>query len=247
MTNLLKNKTAVITGGCGQVGLATATRLSSQGARIISLVRRDLDEAQALMNRLPNQHLNHRALLASVTDSESLRIAAASIDHCDILVNAAGVTRSIDASDIESYTDEVIDTILDTNLRGTFVTIREFINKIKKSEEGLIINITSTSMFKGSTSNMIYGASKSGIDVLTKYLAKTLGPNIRVVSVCPGFLEQSTSGAVKPQGANEKISKEVPLGRVGTGDDIASVIEALCTMMKYVNGTSILVDGGRLA
>jgi 3-oxoacyl-[acyl-carrier protein] reductase len=245
--NLLENKTVVITGGCGQVGYATAKRLSAQGARIIVLVRKNLDQAQEMMDDLPNPFLNHQAILASVTDSQSLNLAADQVDQCDVLINAAGVTRSIDASDLESYTDDVIDTILDTNLKGPLLVIREFISKIKKSEEGLIINITSTSMFRGSTSNMVYGASKSGLEVLTKYLAKTLGPKIRVVSVCPGFLEYSTSGATKPPGASEKISKEVPLGRVGTGDDIAAVIESLCTTMKYVNGTSILVDGGRMA
>ena len=245
--NLLKDKTAVITGGCGQVGLATARRLSSQGARIIALVRRDQKAAQYILDQLPNSQLGHLAILASVTDSQSLKTAADQIDRCDILVNAAAVTRSINAADIDSYTDDIIDIILDTNLKGTLAVIREFMNTIKQSDDAIIINITSTSMFKGSTSNMVYGASKAGVEVLTKYLAKTLGPNIRVVSVCPGFLEESTSGAIKPPGANEKIAKEVPLGRVGTGDDIAAVIESLCTTMKYVNGTSILVDGGRLA
>lgn len=243
---LLENKTAVITGGSGQVGYATAKRLSLQGARIISLVRRDLEKSQKMLNELPNAHLNHIAILASVTDSASLKSAADQLDKCDILINAAGVTRSIDPSNFKSYTDDILDDILDTNLKGPFIVIREFIDKLKLSEEALIINITSTSMFKASTSNIMYGASKAGLEILTKYFARVLGPNIRVVSVCPGFLEYSTSGAIKPPGANEKISREVPLGRVGTGDDIAAVIESLCTTVKYVNGSSILVDGGRM-
>jgi len=245
--NLLKNKTAVITGGCGQIGYATAIRLAEQGARIISLTRSNLEKSQEMFNQLPNQHLQHQVLFADIMDTKSIKAAAEKIDSCDILVNAAGITRSMDGFDIASYTDEILDEILQTNLKGPLVVIRELYSKISKSDEAVIINVSSTSMFRASPSNMMYGASKAGLEVLTKYLSRGLSPNVRVVSVCPGFLEKPTSGAIKPPGSNEKISKQVPLGRVGTGDDVAVVIESLCTGMKYVNGTSILVDGGRLA
>ena len=74
-----------------------------------------------------------------------------------------------------------------------------------------------------------------------------LGPNVRVVAICPGYLETATSGADKSLGFNEQVSKEIPLGRVGTGDDVAATIESLYTHMKYVTGSTITLDGGRLA
>ncbi len=245
--NLLTGKTAVITGGGGQVGYATARRLASQGSRVICLARSNIERCENLYSTLPNQDLNHKVIYADVTNTVSIKAAVEQIDSCDILINAAGITQTIDGNDIACYNDNLIDSILETNLKGPLVVIRELFPKLSESQEAIIINVTSTSMLRASPSNMVYGASKAGLEVMTKYLAKSFGPRFRVVSVCPGFLDKPTSGAIKPPGANERIVKQVPLERVGTGDDVAAVIESLCTQMKYVNGTTILVDGGRLA
>lgn len=244
---MLENKTVVITGGCGQVGFATAKRLAGKGARIILLVRSNIDAAEKKIKELPNLELNHLALLASITDTDSLKSAVSKINQCDILVNAAGITKSISPVNFESYTDEMFDEIVTSNLRGPFATIREFASLLRKSNDALIINITSASGVQASNSNLAYGASKAGLELLTKSLSKVLAPNIRVVAICPGYLDTATSGAVKPAGFNEKVSKEIPLGRVGTGDDVAATIESLATTMKYITGSTIVLDGGRLA
>lgn len=243
---LLIGKTAVITGGAGQIGYATAYRLAAQGVRVIALVRNNLEDSQDLYSKLPNQFLQHKVMLADITDTNSIKESVEKIEVCDILINAAGITKSIDGSNIAEYSDEIIDDILSINLKSPFIVIREFLKILKESDEAVIINITSTSMLRASKQNMMYGASKAGLEILTKYLARNLGPNIRVVSVCPGFLENPTSGATTPNDRNEKIARDTPLKRVGTGDDIAAVIESICTHMKYVNGSTILVDGGRM-
>lgn len=244
---MLKNKTVVITGGCGQVGYATAKRLAGQGARIILLVRRNLHEAENMLKDLPNPEANHLVFLASITDTESLKSAVSKIDQCDILINAAGITKSISPANFESYTDEMFDEIMISNLRGPFATIREFAPLLRKSNDALVVNITSASGVRSGNSNLAYGASKAGLELLTKSLSKVLAPNIRVMAICPGFLDTATSGAIKPEGFNDRVSKEIPLGRVGTGDDVAATIEALATTIKYVTGSTIVLDGGRLA
>lgn len=244
---MLENKTVVITGGCGQVGFATAKRLANKGARIILLTRNNISVAEEMLRDLPGPELNHLVLLASITDTNSLKNAVSKIEQCDILVNAAGITKSVAPVNFESYTDEMFDEIVISNLRGPFATIREFAPLLRKSNDALVINITSASGVRASNSNLAYGASKAGLELLTKSLSKVLAPNIRVVAICPGYLDTATSGAFKPAGFNEKVSKEIPLGRVGTGDDVAATIEALATTMKYITGSTIMLDGGRLA
>jgi NAD(P)-dependent dehydrogenase (short-subunit alcohol dehydrogenase family) len=244
---LLVGKCAVIAGGSGQVGFATAKRLAKLGAKVILLVRRNLAEATEMLKDLPNPEANHMVFLASITDTESLKSVVSKINQCDILINAAGITKSIAPGSFESYTDEMFDEIMISNLRGPFATIREFSPLLKKSKDALVINITSASGVRASNSNLAYGASKAGLELLTKSISKVLAPTIRVVAICPGYLDTATSGATKSPQFNDHISKEIPLGRVGTGDDVAAVIESLATTMKYITGSTIVLDGGRLA
>jgi NAD(P)-dependent dehydrogenase (short-subunit alcohol dehydrogenase family) len=235
----LNNKVVVIAGGVGQVGYATAKVLAGKGARVIALVRRDLESAKQLMAQLSGT-----AILADVTDTDSIKRAVAQLDQCDILINAVGTTRNIPPVDLQNLTDEVFDTIIDTNLKGSFVLIREFHPLLAKSGDGLIVNISSTAGLRASQSNLAYGAAKAGIDLITKTLGKALGPSIRVVGIAPGYLTNPTSGAVKPPGANEQIAKISPLRRVGQAEDIANAVESVATTMRFVTGQTITIDGG---
>lgn len=247
----MENKIVVITGGTGNVGKVAAMRYASLGARVYIMVRNKFSEAQDFIKTLPNQELKHEAFFSSITNTESIKKTVQEITtkagKCDLLINAAGITKGISSKEIEKYTDEVIDEILINNVRGTFSTIREFLPLLKLSSSPLIINITSASALRASGSNIIYGASKSAIELMTKSLSKSLAPNIRVVSICPGMLDSPTSGAFKPSGWNEKVSQEIPLRRVGSAEDVVDAIEAVDSKLKYMTGSSILLDGGRLA
>lgn len=233
----LNNKVVVITGGTGQVGYAIAKRLGDQGATVVAIVRRDLDAAFLKMSAISNKCY---ALLADVRDSESLAEAARRVSHCDILINAAGYTRSIVPGKLQDLTDEMFDDIIDTNLKGTFATIRAFEPHM---DDGIIINISSTAGLRASQSNLAYGAAKAGIDLITKSLAKALAPKIRVVGIAPGYLINPTSGAVKPAGANDHIANNTPLKRVGEAEDIADTVESIIKI-KHITGQTIVVDGG---
>lgn len=247
----MKDKIVVITGGAGQVGQAAAKRFAELGARVFIIVRRDLEKAKEIVAALSNSHLEHDAILASITDTESLKAAVGIITEragkCDLLINAAGITKGLTPRDFEKYTDEIVDEILINNVRGPFATIREFAPLLRNSEKGLVVNISSTAGRRASHSNIMYGASKIALELVTATLSRVLAPNIRMVSVCPGILEHPTSGAHKPEGTNEKMALEIPLKRVGKAQDVVATIEALATTLTYINGTSILVDGGRLA
>lgn len=243
--NNLEGKVAVITGGCGQVGYATAVRLAEQGCKIISLVRKNLDSAEEMILRLPRPELGHSVMLADITDTASLVRAASKITQCDILVNAAGITKNVLPQNLDALTDELFDSIVTTNLRAVFATIRTFAPLLKISTDGLIVNISSTAAEGASNSNVAYGCSKAGINQMTKTLAKALAPDIRIVAVTPGFMVEPTSGAVKGPGVNEKMAESSPLKRIGYADDIASTIEAVATHIRFATGSIFLVDGGR--
>jgi len=235
--SILRDKTVVITGGLGQVGWATSNRLSGLGATVVAVVRRDLKEANARIKLLSSRCY---AVLADVTDPQSLKAAAEQIGKCDILINAAGNTRSIPPSRLQDLTSDIFDSIINTNLKGTFFSIQAFHPFM---DSGIIINISSTSGLRASTSNLAYGAAKAGIDLLTKSLAKSLAPKIRVVGIAPGFLINPTSGASKPAGANKQIENLTPLKRVGEAEDISQMIESII-FNKHLTGQTIVIDGG---
>ena len=243
--NNLAGKVAVITGGCGQVGYATAIRLAEQGCKIIAIVRKNVESAEEMILRLPMPELGHCVKVADITDSASLKKVASEITQCDILVNAAGITKNVLPQNLDALTDELFDSIVTTNLRAVFATIREFAPLLKISTDGLIVNISSTAAEGASNSNVAYGCSKAGINQLTKTLAKALAPEIRIVAVTPGFMVEPTSGAVKGPGVNEKMAESSPLKRIGYADDIASTIEAVATHIRFATGSIFLVDGGR--
>lgn len=246
--NRLKNlegKTAVITGAAGQVGYATAIRFAEQGCRVIGLVRKNLENANKLFANLPNSNLHHKIIQADILDSNSLNNALMEINQCDILINAAGITKNIPPNQIDQLTDDIFDNIVETNLRAVFSTIRTFHKLLKASGDGLIVNISSTAGQGASNSNLAYGAAKAGLDQITRSLAKALAPEIRIISVVPGFMENATSGAVKAPGFNEKAAESCPLKRIGYADDIASTIEACATHIRFATGSIFLVDGGR--
>jgi NAD(P)-dependent dehydrogenase (short-subunit alcohol dehydrogenase family) len=246
-TDSLQGRIAVITGGTGAIGLATAQRLANLGARCVLLYNSESAEsAAAKAASLPGS--GHLCFKAPITDSQALKSVAAEIEkQCGvvhILVNSAGYTKPVPAADLEALTDELIDDILKVNFRGVMSTIRAFMPLLKKSEDGLIVNISSIAGFTGTGSNLAYVAAKASIDVVGDALAKAFAPLVRVISVSPGVVD---STFVPGRGAdfNEKVSGTIPLKRIGTVDDVAAVVQACATTMRYVTGTRIVVDGGR--
>lgn len=244
----LDGQVAVIAGGTGAVGLATAQRLARLGCACVLLHRRDPAEADAHVAKLPAAALPHGALRADITDSASLRAAAAEVEkrwkRCDILVNTAGFTQPVPAADLEALSDDLIDRIMQANFRGVFATIRAFAPLLKATGESLVANVSSIAGFTGNGSNLAYVGAKAALDVVGDSLARALAPQVRVVSVSPGVV---ASGFVPGRGAdfNEKTAASTPLKRVGQPDDVAAAIESLATTMRFVTGTRIVIDGGR--
>jgi 3-oxoacyl-[acyl-carrier protein] reductase len=246
MSNDLTGKVAVILGGTGGIGVATAKRLAAAGATVVVTGQTDLAKAQRVADALPGS--GHLAAVAAITESASLvalaSVVKAQLGRVDILVNTAGFTRPVKHGDLDALTDELIDDIMRVNWRAQFAAIREFRALLDASGDALVVNVSSISATTGVGSNIAYCAAKAGLDVMAASLARALAPSIRVLNVSPGVVDTTF---VPGRGAdfNDKVAATTPLGRIGTPDDIAAAIEACATHLKFSTGVTIVVDGGR--
>jgi NAD(P)-dependent dehydrogenase (short-subunit alcohol dehydrogenase family) len=245
----LDGQVLVITGAMGGIGFATAARLATRGARIMGIVRRDVEAAQERLNSLPNSHLDHHAILADVTDKsqvgDAVKKVMAIAGQCNILINTHGQTRRVPHERIDLLSDDFFDDALQKNLRSYFTVIRAFVPLMKKSQEGLIVNIGSAAgQNAGSGSNIAYCSAKAGIDALTRNLSRVLAPDIRVVGVSPGALATKFVPNITDE-FYQGVIKGTPLKRVPEVEDVAATIEAVATLIRFTTGNVITVDGGR--
>ncbi|QHE87379.1 SDR family NAD(P)-dependent oxidoreductase [Hydrogenophaga sp. BPS33] len=242
----LDGEIAVITGGTGAIGLATAERLAALGARVVLLQRSAPAAAAPALVRLAGS--GHCALQANVTDSDALRRAAQAVEQevgrATVLVNCAGFTRPVPAADLDGLDDALIDSIFATHWRGSFAAVRAFAPQMKAAGDAVVVNVSSIAAFTGLGSNLAYAAAKAGTDALTRALAKTLAPQIRCLAVSPGVVD-TPFVAGRDAAFNERVGATLPLKRVGVADDVAAAIVACCTALRYATGSVIVADGGR--
>ncbi len=242
----LQGKVAVVMGGSGGIGAATARMLAAAGATVVITWRSNEAAAHSVLSSLPGT--GHCAFHARLDDTPSLAMLAeavrASQGRVDILVNAAGFTKPIPAADLDALDDAFIDEMFRINWRGQFAAIRAFRPMLEATGDGLIVNVSSIAALNGVGSNIAYAAVKSAMDTLTKSLARALAPTIRVMSVSPGIVD---TDFVPGRGAEQlaKLAPTIPLRRVASPDDVARAILAIATHLTYSTGSLILVDGGR--
>ena len=243
----LQDKVAVVTGASGGIGSATALRLAQAGCTVVVGYNTRATEAEKLVAALPGSR--HCTARMPMEDTEALCQVAAMVERnhgrCDVLVNSAGFTRMIPHADLDALTDDLIDAIFVANVRGPFATIRAFAPLMKRSDDAVIVNISSGAAISGGGSNIAYGASKAAIDAMTKSLARVLGPNIRVLSVSPGAVD---TGFVPGRTTEmvERAAERTPLKRVVQADEVAATVLAAVTLMTASTGSVLLVEGGSL-
>ncbi len=244
MTN---NKTVLVTGGAGGIGSAICKKFAEAGYAVIITYNGNLEKAEKLCNSLVGE--GHSVFHAPVNDAKRLSELADFIESkygkLDVLVNNAGITTPVAHDDLDGLTDEWIDRIFETNVRGSFAMIRACKALLLKSKEALVVNISSVAAISGIGSNVAYCASKAAIDSITRSLARALAPNIRVVSVSPGWVLGEYSKNIDPQYLQTQIDK-TPLGRLAIAEDVANTVFVLTTHLTFTTGSIIPVDGGRL-
>jgi 3-oxoacyl-[acyl-carrier protein] reductase len=245
----LQNKVAVVIGGAGGIGAAAARLFAEAGAHVVITHRPGADkQASAEAILAPLLGGPHAAYPADIADSVTINALRDSVQtrfgRADILVNTAGYTKPIPHADLDALTDDLIDDMFVVNWRGQFAAIRAFAPLLKASGDGLIVSVSSIAGMNGAGSSIVYSATKAGIDVMTKSLARALAPEIRVMGVSPGVV---ATGFVPGRGDafNAKTAATTPLKRVATAEDVARAILACATQLTFSTGSNIVVDGGR--
>lgn len=246
MSGRLAGKVAVLLGGSGGIGAATAAGLAAEGARVVVTFRRGKATAGALVASLPGD--GHLCFPAELGDSASLANLATHVERetggADILINTGGFTKPIPAADLDALTDDLIDEIFQINWRGQFASIRAFRSQLARLGDGLIVNVSSIAAFNGVGSNIAYAAVKAATDTMTKSLARALAPAIRVMGVSPGVVATDFVAGRGPEQL-AKIAPTIPLQRVAAPEDVARAIVACATHLTYSTGSLVVVDGGR--
>jgi len=242
----LKGKIAVVTGGSSGIGAAAVRLFAAEGATVYVGYNKGLDRAEKLIGELPGS--GHQPIRIVLEDSATIRAAAKTVcdahGRTDIVVNSAGFTRPVPHGDLESLTDELIDSLMVANVRAPFAMVRAFAPLLKASGDGVVINVSSISGFTGSGSNVAYCAAKGALDTMTMALGRALGPQIRLLCVSPGAVNTDfVAGRGLPQ--LEKVAQATPLRKIVQPEDVARAMLAGVTLLTVSTGAVLVCDGGR--
>lgn len=242
----LQGKIAIVTGAGRGIGRAIAVRLAREGASVAVNYSRSSEAAEGAVREIESAGGTAVAVKADVASAAEVTAMAAAVQdrfgRIDLLICNAGITRD---KLLLRMTEEDWDAVIDTNLKSAFLCAKAVAPGMVKQRSGIIVNIGSVVGRVGGAGQANYSASKAGLIGFTKSLAKELGSrNIRVNAIAPGFVESEMTGILKPE-YREAILKQIPLGRFGTGEDVAGAVAYLCSEdAAYVHGEVISMDGG---
>jgi 3-oxoacyl-[acyl-carrier protein] reductase len=238
----LSGRSALVTGSTRGIGRAIADTLAAAGARV-AVVGRDRARAEEAATAVSP---DSRGFACDVADVASVTTLVDDVEKAfggiDILVNNAGLTRD---NILFRLKDEDWDSVLNTNLRGAFATIRAASRGMMKRRWGRIINVASIVGLVGNKGQANYAASKAGLIGLTKTVAKELASrNVLANVIAPGFIDTDMTHAMTPE-ARSQLSQQIPLERLGTARDIAGLVAFLASEhAAYITGQVFVVDGG---
>lgn len=239
----LSGKTALVTGASRGIGQAIALQLMAQGARVVGTATSE-SGAQAISAKL-DQH-GSKGVVLNVDDAQASEQLIQSLTKEDggphILVNNAGITRD---NLLMRLKDEDWDTVIETNLSAVFRLSRAVTRPMMKARWGRIINITSVVGESGNPGQSNYAAAKAGVAGLSRAMARELGSrNITVNCVAPGFIDTDMTRALSQEQTTALLS-QIPLGRLGSAQDIAQAVAFLAgPQAEYITGSTIHVNGG---
>ncbi len=229
-----QKKIAVVTGGVRGIGKAVAMALKERGYTVYALYSRDeKSAAQAQKEGLI-------CVRADVRSEEEITAFFSVLKRVDVLVNNAGISV---VAQLQDTTAEQFDDLYAVNVRGAFLCAREAAKKMISQKSGSIINVSSVWGEVGGSCESAYSATKGALLALTKALAKELGySGIRVNSVSPGVIDTAMNARFSAEEI-AALKEEIPLGRLGAGDDVAKVVFSLIDC-EYVTGADVPVNGG---
>ena len=242
----LEGKVAVVTGGGRGIGRAIALALADAGADVAVAVSRDVAAAEAVADEIRAKGRKAIARQTDVSNAEQAEaLVAAAVEELgriDNLVNNAGITRDML---IMRLSEEDWDAVIDVNLKGTYNCTKSAVKRMVRQRSGRIVNVTSVNGISGAPGQANYAASKAGMIGLTKSVAKEVGARgITCNAVAPGYIKTQMTESLSEE-LTGAVLKMVPLGRLGEPEDVAGVVNFLCSdAASYVTGQVLVVDGG---
>ncbi len=247
----LKGKVAVITGGAGGMGRATACLFAREGARVVV---GDVDEAAgAGLADEPGEILFQRCDVSREGDIAALIATAEdSFGRLDTIFNNAGIEQPVTPT--QDVSEALFDRVTGINLKGTFFGMKHALPALLRAGGGTIVNNSSVSAFANVGGNVSYAASKGAVMSMTRVVAiEYARRNIRCNAINPGVIDtpmnqRNKAIAEDPEAVEARWSEITPMGRMGTGDEIAEAVLFLASgASSFVTGVGLLVDGGRVA
>lgn len=249
----LAGQVAIITGSATGIGAACAAKLAAQGARVVVNCTKSVKDAEETIERIRSAGGEAMLVQADVAkDDECRTMAARTMEkwgRIDMLVNNAGTTKFADHANLDALNEEDFINIYRVNVIGAYQMIRACAPHLKASGFGRVVNVSSIAGVLGVGSSIAYAASKGALNTLTKSLARSLSPEIRVNAVCPGFIGtrwfSERFGPETYARIVEHNVNSVPLHRAGTPEDVAEVVFFFCGEgARHVTGETMLTDGG---
>ena len=242
----LEGRKAVVTGGSRGIGRAIALRLADEGADVAVCASRSVESAEAVAEEVRAKGRTALAVAGNVAEADEVSRMMEEIlegfSNVDILVNNAGINRD---GLLMRMKEDDWDSVVDVNLKGAFLCTQALARPMMKARSGRIINLSSVVGLMGNAGQVNYSASKAGLIGLTKSTAKELASRgITVNAVCPGFIPTDMTDSMTDK-AKDALVELIPLGRLGSTDDIAATVAFLASDdAAYITGQSIVVDGG---
>ncbi len=237
------NKVAIISGASGGIGMAIASELSQAGYNLVLNYRTQSEALSQLASSLKTETLLIQGDVADFQDAENIvKAALDTFGRVDLLVNNAGITKD---SLILNMSAEAFESVLKTNLTGTFHLTKHVSRTMLKQRSGKIINIASVVGITGNAGQSNYAASKAGVIGFTKSIARELASRgITVNAIAPGFIQTHMTDVISDEAKAAALSN-IPLGYLGKPSDVAHAVAFLASdHANYITGQVIQVDGG---
>ena len=238
----LKDSVVLVTGSSRGIGLAIAQAFAKQGAKIVLNARKPI--SSEVIDQFEKDHVEVMDISADVTKEEDVKEMIAKIinhfEHLDVVVNNAGIVKDgllnrMSKADFQS--------VVNTNLIGTFNVIKQSLRPMYKQRSGCFINLASVVGLTGNIGQANYAASKAGIIGLTKSVAKEAAlRNLRCNAIAPGMIDTQMTRSLSEK-IQQQLLKEIPLKRLGQIEEIAQTAVFLA-QNDYITGQTITVDGG---